>query len=239
MMTIRESLMGSLKLNLLAQLMILKMEETLQNRNLIQVKFLRFYEDVRRVILTSRLVSGRNPFGREMCLLDYDYDSEADWNEEDVEGEDLEQQSDGGQDEEGGEGMSSDLGDSGDEDGWLRNHAHNRALDFNTDQLDHHQLGKQNKINIKGPTRRKIMINDAPIGLNPFTYQPTLIHRIINRPKLSTIGMKSGPLVLPLPCDQETETQPPLNKLNINEPIETENQPYHHHQINNGTGSFQ
>ncbi|KAI7951240.1 hypothetical protein MJO28_006924 [Puccinia striiformis f. sp. tritici] len=288
MMTIREIVNGIAEAELTGSVDdTKKWRKTLQNRNLIQVKFLRFYEDVRPGYIgtwckTSRLVSGRNPFGRETCLLDYDYDSEADWNEEDVEGEDLEQQSDGGQDEEGGEGMSSDLGDSGDEDGWLvgdddeievvddsENHAHNRALDVNTDQLDHHQLGKQNKINIKGPTRRKIvgpliplvkgpiwedslgilsnpifesfriqMINDAPIGLNPFTYQPTLIHKIINRPKLSTIGMKSGPLVLPLPCDQETETQPPLNKLNINEPIETENQPHHHHQINNGTGKF-
>jgi chromatin assembly factor 1 subunit A len=124
---------------------------------------------------TSRLVTGRNPFGKDTCLLDYEYDSEADWNEEDGEGEDLEQGSDGGNDE-GGDGMSSELGES-DEDGWLvgddddiemvddgENHASNRALDF---QVDEHQLvGKQNK-KISGPTRRKIVGPLIPVVKGP------------------------------------------------------------------------
>ncbi|KNZ61347.1 hypothetical protein VP01_1415g2 [Puccinia sorghi] len=227
----------------------------LQNRSIIPVKFLRFHEDVRPGYIglfcnsflcpstwckTSRLVSGRNPFGRDTCLLDYEYDSEADWNEEDGEGEDLEQQSDGGN-EEGGEGMSSELGDS-DSDGWLvgddediemvddgENEQSNRTLDA---QLEDHQLAKQNK-KITGLTRRKIiaplipvvkgpiwedtlglvsasmfecfriqMINDAPIGLNPFTYEPKAMSKVAHRPKLSTTGFKSIPAVLPLPTHQ-------------------------------------
>lgn len=123
---------------------------------------------------TSRLVSGRNPFGRDTCLLDYEYDSEADWNEEDGEGEDLEQQSDGGN-EEGGEGMSSELGDS-DSDGWLvgddediemvddgENEQSNRTLDA---QLEDHQLAKQNK-KITGLTRRKIIAPLIPVVKGP------------------------------------------------------------------------
>ncbi|PLW17416.1 hypothetical protein PCANC_00880 [Puccinia coronata f. sp. avenae] len=221
-----------------------KWRRALENRSVIPVKFLKFHEDVRPGYIgtwckTSRLVSGRNPFGRDTCLLDYEYDSEADWNEEDAEGEDLEQNSDGGN-EEGGDGMSSELGDS-DEDGWLvgddediemiddgENEASNRMLDV---QIDDHQLAKQNK-KISGPTRRKIvgplipvvkgpiwedtlglvsasmfecfriqMINDAPIGLNPFTYEPKTITKVDHRPKLSTVGFKSTPAVLPLPAN--------------------------------------
>ena len=36
----------------------------------------------------SRLVSGRRPFAKDP-LLNYDYDSEAEWEEEDPEGEDI------------------------------------------------------------------------------------------------------------------------------------------------------
>ncbi|EFP75976.2 uncharacterized protein PGTG_01307 [Puccinia graminis f. sp. tritici CRL 75-36-700-3] len=228
-----------------------KWRRALQNRSVVPVKVLRFHEDVRPGYIgtwckTSRLVSGRNPFGKDTCLLDYEYDSEADWNEEDGEGEDLEQGSDGGNDE-GGDGMSSELGES-DEDGWLvgddddiemvddgENHASNRALDF---QVDENQLpGKQNK-KISGPTRRKIvgplipvvkgpiwegtlgvvstsifgcfqiqMINDAPIGLNPFTYEPKTVAKVTNRPKLSTVALKSGPAVLPLPAHLTSQAE--------------------------------
>lgn len=63
---------------------------------------------------TSRLVNGRAPFGRETCLLDYDYDSEGDWVEDDGEdGEDLAGSEHGGEDEEEATGSDSD------EDGWL------------------------------------------------------------------------------------------------------------------------
>lgn len=35
---------------------------------------------------TSRIVSGRKPFAKDYSIFNYDYDSEAEWEEEDPEG---------------------------------------------------------------------------------------------------------------------------------------------------------
>lgn len=59
-------------------------------------RFLSFHEDCRPPYhgtwsKSSRIVTGRNPFGKDTKYLDYDYDSEAEWEEGDDEvGEDIE-----------------------------------------------------------------------------------------------------------------------------------------------------
>ena len=81
--------------------------------NEVPVKFLKFAEDVRppyrgtfsrRPPDQSSLRKGRNPFERSLPAMNYDYDSEAEWEEPDPEdGEDLdsEGEEDAGTDEEG------------------------------------------------------------------------------------------------------------------------------------------
>jgi chromatin assembly factor 1 subunit A len=89
----------------------------------IPMKFLKFQEDVRppyRGTYTSRPISGmtklaRNPLKRDLPNTDYDYDSEAEWIE-DEDAEDL--NSEGEEDDEGvedGEDMEGFLDDEGDE----------------------------------------------------------------------------------------------------------------------------
>jgi chromatin assembly factor 1 subunit A len=84
-------------------------------------KFLRFHEDVRPPYFGTwskrgSIVTGKTPFRKETTLLEYDYDSEAEWEEGDDEiGEDLEN-GEGDDDEEDKEEEEA-AGD--DEDGWL------------------------------------------------------------------------------------------------------------------------
>ena len=89
----------------------------------VPMKFLKFQEDVRppyRGTYTSRPISGmtklaRNPLKRDLPDTDYDYDSEAEWIE-DEDAEDL--NSEGEEDDEGvedGEDMEGFLDDEGDE----------------------------------------------------------------------------------------------------------------------------
>lgn len=93
-------------------------------------KFLLFHEDIRPAYFgtwskRSKIVTGRNPFGKER-RLDYDYDSEAEWEEGDEEiGEDIE--NDAGDDEED----KDDEDDSVGEDGWL---AADDDVDDNVDE---------------------------------------------------------------------------------------------------------
>jgi len=83
-----------------------------------QYKFLRFHEDCRPPYhgtwsKSSSIVKGNNPFGKDTEHLDYDYDSEAEWEEGDEEtGEDLE--NDMGDDDE-----EKDEEEGDDDDGWL------------------------------------------------------------------------------------------------------------------------
>ncbi|MBW0516506.1 hypothetical protein O181_056221 [Austropuccinia psidii MF-1] len=228
-----------------------KWRRALQNRWVVPVKFLRFHEDVRPGYIgtwckTSRLVSGRTPFGKDTCLLDYDYDSEVEWNEEDGEGEDL-----GGSDDLGGEdGMSSEGGES-DEDGWLVgdddeiemiDDDENQTNHLVDGQLDGVELIKTSSKKISGPGRRKIVgplipivkgpmweetlgqvptgmlepfriqfINDAPLGLNPFEYEPKA-HKS-NKLKIANVSGKPLPSMLPLPLQMPTTTIVPNAEL--------------------------
>jgi len=82
-------------------------------------KFLLFQEDVRPPYWgtwskRSAIVTGRRPFAKDTSFLDYEYDSEAEWEEgDDEEGEDVE--NDIGDDEEDKEVEDADEN----EDGWL------------------------------------------------------------------------------------------------------------------------
>lgn len=96
------------------------------------IKFFKFAEDVRPPYRgtwskRSRCVSGRHPFGQDRRVLDYDYDSEEDWEEGDAEGdvgenlsvtaEDDEKDADDGLDyTDGWLAKDNDLGLSDDED---------------------------------------------------------------------------------------------------------------------------
>ena len=58
-------------------------------------KYLKFFEDCRPPYCgtwckTSKLITGKHPFQKDTSFLDYDYDSEAEWEEEEP-GEDLEE----------------------------------------------------------------------------------------------------------------------------------------------------
>jgi hypothetical protein len=86
-------------------------EVTINNR----YRFFLFHEDVRPPYhgtwsKSSRAVNGRRPLGRESSL-DYDNDSEAEWEEEDEVGEDL--------DNDDGEEEEEELGEQYEKDGWL------------------------------------------------------------------------------------------------------------------------
>eukprot|EP00984_Skeletonema_dohrnii_P016702 scaffold7466_cov119-Skeletonema_dohrnii-CCMP3373.AAC.8 len=80
-------------------------------------KFLGFHEDVRPPYhgtwsKTSSIVNGRNPFGQDKSILDYEVDSEAEWEEgDDDQGEDL--------NEDAGEEEEDEAPQDEDSDGWL------------------------------------------------------------------------------------------------------------------------
>ncbi|KAI9830341.1 MAG: hypothetical protein M1819_005722 [Sarea resinae] len=83
------------------------------------IKYLRFAEDVRppyRGTFTrmppekSALCRGRNPFSRALPMINYDYDSEAEW-EEPEEGEDLDSEGEEEQSDDDGEEMEGFLDD--------------------------------------------------------------------------------------------------------------------------------
>jgi len=161
------------------------------------------------------------------------------------------------------------------------NEQSNRTLDA---QLEDHQLIKQNKKItgltrrkivgplipvVKGPIWedtlglvsasmfecfRIQMINDAPIGLNPFTYEPKAMTKVAHRPKLSTTGFKSIPAVLPLPTHQANPSDAGMlmerakataMRASNGDSLESENQSEPVHQKlnnssnnNNNTGTF-
>lgn len=89
----------------------------------IPVKHLRFYEDVRPPYVgtyTGRPINGsaklaRKPFRRELPDQNYDYDSEAEWQEDDEDAEDLNSEKDEDEEPEDGEDMAEFLDDENDE----------------------------------------------------------------------------------------------------------------------------
>lgn len=91
-----------------------KLRTQLRNTDKYPFKLLKFHVDVRPGYLgtwtkSSSTISGRNPYGRDTSLLDYDYDSEAEWDEDPEDAEDIKEDS-------GEEEMSESEDDL---DGWL------------------------------------------------------------------------------------------------------------------------
>lgn len=91
-----------------------KLRAQLRNTDKYPFKLLKFHADVRPGYFgtwtkTSSTISGRNPYGRDTTLLDYDYDSEAEWDEDPEDAEDIKEDS-------GDEEMSESDDDL---DGWL------------------------------------------------------------------------------------------------------------------------
>ncbi|KAG0152271.1 hypothetical protein CROQUDRAFT_71115 [Cronartium quercuum f. sp. fusiforme G11] len=248
-----------------------KWRRLLKNRAQVPVKYLHFAEDARPGYVgtwskTSRVVTGRTPFARDTCLLNYEYDSEAEWEEEDdMEGEDL------AASDVAGEESTSELAEESDEEGWLagdddeiemvddgENHFTNRTLDAqNDDQL----LTKQTK-KIKGQVPRRIVgpfipvvkgpmwerklgvvevpmfepfriqfINDARVGLNPFTFVSKTsldINRLHSSAETESLkaqsSIKKVPPLMPItsPLNQIPTLQPlPPNDLdpNLSQPM--------------------
>jgi chromatin assembly factor 1 subunit A len=93
-----------------------RLRAQLRNTDKYPLKLIKFHLDVRPGYFgtwtkKSDRVSGRNPFSRDIDLLDYEYDSEAEWDEDPEDAEDI-------KDDSGDEEMLS--GDSEDDlDGWL------------------------------------------------------------------------------------------------------------------------
>lgn len=92
-----------------------KLRAQLRNTDKYPIKLLKFHADVRPGYIgtwtkTSSTISGRNPYGRDTNLLDYDYDSEAEWDEDPEDAEDIKEDS-------GDEEMLEESDD--DLDGWL------------------------------------------------------------------------------------------------------------------------
>jgi chromatin assembly factor 1 subunit A len=89
-------------------------------------KFLAFHEDYRPAYCgtwskpRSSIVTGRNPLGRDTAFLDYDVDSEAEWEEgDDEEGEDCEIDGPDDDEEEKIDGEEGDTRMYNYDDGWL------------------------------------------------------------------------------------------------------------------------
>jgi chromatin assembly factor 1 subunit A len=106
-------------------------------------KFLGFHEDVRPPYRgtwskRSSLVTGRRPLGKDTKYLDYDIDSEEEWEEgDDEEGEDLVDDDDGAEEEE-------DMQNDEDNDGWL---ADEDDLGIEDDDDETRELRKKNILN--------------------------------------------------------------------------------------------
>jgi hypothetical protein len=93
--------------------------QDVQVRN--KYKFLSFHEDIRPAYYgtwskTSRVITGRNPFAKDTAFLDYDVDSEAEWEEgdDDEMGEEL-----GDDKADENEDKEMEDADGDDADGWL------------------------------------------------------------------------------------------------------------------------
>ena len=97
-----------------------RLQAILRNPEKVPIKLLKFSTDVRPGYCgtwtkTSAVVNGRNPFAKDVDVLDYEYDSEAEWDDDPEDAEDV-----------GAEDMSVDgaeegaMSDSDDDlDGWL------------------------------------------------------------------------------------------------------------------------
>ena len=126
-------------------------------------KFLRFHEDVRPPYdgtwsKKSPLVTGRKPFGKDVAVFEYDYDSECEWEEGDDEiGEDVDQDM--------GEDDDNDLDEGEDPEavGWLA------AEDDIGDDADEEtmQLRKQKLLEKQLDLKEKIPVIIGPMQGRP------------------------------------------------------------------------
>ncbi len=96
------------------------------------MKALQFHEDLRPMYwgtcsLRSHVISGRRPMARDVSILDYSVDSEAEWEEEPEGGEELVSEED-----EGGPGVDNEPDGLDYEDGWLKHDED--ALIFSRDE---------------------------------------------------------------------------------------------------------
>jgi Chromatin assembly factor 1 subunit A len=143
-------------------------------------KFLSFYEDVRPPYFgtwskTSRCISGRHPFRTDKEQLEYDLDSEGEWEEGDDEvGEEL---GDDGMDEE--EKEFEDEDDDDEEDGWL-------AADDEVDSDDDDEENDELDDGIKKPHVKKVGMASKRDALSVGIVAP-----LIGQP-LSRLGLESG-----------------------------------------------
>ena len=124
-------------------------------------KFLGFHEDVRPPYRgtwskRSSLVTGRRPLGRDTKFLDYDIDSEEEWEEgDDDEGEDLVDGDDGADEEE-------DMQNDDDNDGWL---ADEDDLGIEDDDDETRELRKKNISNVAyGPSGKPSHFKACVVG---------------------------------------------------------------------------
>ncbi|KAL7566628.1 hypothetical protein ACA910_003463 [Epithemia clementina (nom. ined.)] len=139
-------------------------ERTVNFRSLF--KFLSFDTDVRPPYYgtwskKSQWVTGRRPFGKDPQYLDYDYDSEAEWEEGDDElGEDLGDNDDMDV-EKDVDGMEYDK----DEDGWL---AADDEVD-NDDDLDEETKRLRKKLRVQDRTNTTLLLIGPALGGIPWT----------------------------------------------------------------------
>lgn len=90
-----------------------------------KLKFLKFFEDYRPPYHgtwskpKSRFVSGRHPFGKDESHLNYEIDSEAEWDEEAEDGEDLDSVAKDDEEEDADEDPGVDTRNYNYADGWL------------------------------------------------------------------------------------------------------------------------
>jgi len=116
-------------------------------------KFLGFHEDIRPPYRgtwskTSKLVTGRRPWGKDISHLDYENDSEGEWEEgDDDEGEDLQEDGDDGVDEEG-----DDLQNEEDNDGFI---ADEDDLGIDDDDDMTRELRKKNLTETDAPSAKR------------------------------------------------------------------------------------
>ena len=112
-----------------------------QRRSTLRMKLLQFHEDVRPPYFgtfskRSNAVSGRRPLGKAQ-ELDYDNDSEAEWEEEPMEGDDC-----GSADEEDEEEAGPNDAEADDEDPWLVPHGYLSDDERGADDDDHEAAGE-------------------------------------------------------------------------------------------------
>ncbi|KAI8368204.1 chromatin assembly factor 1 subunit A-domain-containing protein [Radiomyces spectabilis] len=130
-------------------------------QQLLRMKLLQFYEDVRPAYYgtwtkKSKVVTGRTPFARDEQSMDYEHDSEAEW-EPEGEGEDIQS---GEEDE---DDPTADLAD-GDDAGWLVPEGYlSDSEGVDTDDEDYKKSRSQG-VTLRPASRKHLTIRQVVIG---------------------------------------------------------------------------